>query len=177
MKNIFKKILIVISTLLILLLVLMFAMGKSYHFEKSIIINASPEEVYQHVNSSKKFNHWNPWFDLDPNINVEYSGEDGKVGEQYCWKGNDKVGEGCHQILSLVPDQIVKTKMMFKKPFESDGYSDIIVSKDGNSSKVTWTLDCELDYPMNLMKLMMDQGMDDSYSKGLSKLKTLVEKK
>ncbi|MGV0945581.1 hypothetical protein ACTS91_14780 [Empedobacter falsenii] len=50
-----------------------------------------------------------------------------------------------------------------------------MLTKEGNGTKITWSMDCELDYPMNLMKLMMDSQMEKSYGKGLDKLKKLVE--
>ena len=66
--------------------------------------------------------------------------------------------------------------MLFEKPFESDATSDLILTPQGNSTKVTWTMDCELDYPMNLMKFFIDRQMDKSYGSGLQKLKVLAEK-
>ena len=44
--------------------------------------------------------------------------------------------------------------MLFEKPFESDASSDVVLSKEGNGTKVTWSMDCELDYPMNLIELL-----------------------
>ena len=113
---------------------------------------------------------------LDPNLKVTYTGTSGQVGDRYCWVGNDEVGEGCHEITALVPNQKVATKMLFKKPFESDATSDLLFSAEGNATKVTWNMDCELDYPMNLMKLFMDGQMDKSYGGGLQKLKEISEK-
>lgn len=175
MKKTLKFLGLALLGLLVILTIAMFIMGKEYHFEKSIVINATPEKVYQHINSSKKFNQWNPWMDSDPNIKVTYSGQEGQVGDTYCWIGNDEVGEGCHEFLELTPNKGQKTKMTFKKPFESVGYSDVKLTTEGSGTKVTWTLDCDLDYPMNLMKIMMDSGMNDSYGKGLDKLKKIVE--
>ena len=171
-----KKLLYILLAIIALVVVAMFAMGKEYHFEKSIVINAPIEKVYSHMNSSKAFNDWNPWMDLDKNIKVTYSGTLGQVGDQYCWEGNKDVGKGCHEITGLEVNKKVSTKMMFKEPFESDATSDLVLTSEGNGTKVTWSMDCELDYPMNLMKLMMDSGMDDSYGKGLTKLKEICEK-
>ena len=174
--KILKKVLWSIAILIGVLVIAMFAIGKKYHFETSIVINAPIEKVYEQASSSKKFNEWNPWMSLDPNLKLTYSGNQGQVGDEYCWDGNDDVGQGCHVITALVPNQKIATKMMFKKPFESDATSDVVLTKEGNTTKVVWNMDCELDYPMNLMKLMMDYQMEDSYGKGLKKLKELSEK-
>lgn len=172
MKN-FLKILLAIVAILI---IVMFLMGKAYHFEKSIVINAPVEKVYAQINSTKAINQWNPWMKLDPNLKVTYSGNPGQIGDKYCWEGNDEVGSGCQEITALVPNQKQSTKMIFYKPFESDATSNIILTPEGNSTKVTWDMDCELDYPMNLMKLFMDGQMDKSYGDGLNALKAISEK-
>ena len=162
--------------ILAILIIAMFIIGKKYHFEKSIVINAPIEKVWGNVNSSKAFNQWNPWMKLDPNLKLTYTGNQGEIGDQYCWEGNDEVGQGCHEITSIVPNQKVGSKMMFKKPFESDASSDVVLSKEGNGTKVTWSMDCELDYPMNLMGFFISGEMDKSYGSGLNALKAISER-
>lgn len=171
-----KKFLKILLAIVAILIIVMFLMGKAYHFEKSIVINAPVERVYAQINSTKAINQWNPWMKLDPNLKVTYSGNPGQIGDKYCWEGNDEVGSGCQEITALVPNQKQSTKMIFYKPFESDATSNIILTPEGNSTKVTWDMDCELDYPMNLMKLFMDGQMDKSYGDGLNALKAISEK-
>ncbi len=172
-----KTLLKVLGGIILVVVLLMLVIGKSYHYEKTIVIDASPEKVYTHISSSKAFNEWNPWLDLDPNIKIEYKGTQGEVGDEYCWLSeNENTGEGCHKILELMPNKGVKTQMTFKKPFENVSYSKIVLEEQGGKTKVTWDMDTELPYPMNLMKLMMDGNMDESYGKGLERLKALSEK-
>ena len=143
-----KKFVKVLLAIVAILVIVMFAIGKKYHFETSTVINAPAEKVWKNMSSMKAFNQWNPFMDFDPNVKVVYSGNSGQVGE----------------------------KMLFEKPFESDATSDLILIPEGNATKVTWTMDCELDYPMNLMKFFMDGQMEKSYGSGLKKLKGFVEK-
>lgn len=171
-----KKLLKILLAIAAVLIITMLVMGKAYHFEKSIVINAPAEKVYSHINSTKSFNEWNPWMKLDPNLKLTYSGNPGEIGDKYCWDGNKDVGSGCQEITALVPNQKQTTKMIFYKPFESDATSNIILTAEGNATKVTWDMDCELDYPMNLMKLFMDSQMDKSYGEGLKALKVIAEK-
>ena len=56
--------------------------GKQYHFETSMVMNAPIEKVYEQASSSKKFNEWNPWMDLDPNLKLTYSGTQGQPGDE-----------------------------------------------------------------------------------------------
>lgn len=171
-----KKTLKILLAIVAVVIIVMFVMGKSYHFEKSIVINAPLDKVYAHLNNTKSINEWNPWMKLDPTIKVKYSGNSGQVGDKYCWEGNEESGSGCQEITALVPNQKQSTKMIFYKPFESEATSDLILTPEGSATKVTWTMDCELDYPMNLMKLFMDSQMGKSYDSGLNALKALAEK-
>ena len=66
--------------------------------------------------------------------------------------------------------------MIFKKPFEIDASSDVVLSKEGNGTKVTWGMDCELDYTMNLMGFFMSGEMDKSYGSELNALKAISER-
>lgn len=173
-----KKILYVLLALIAIIVVAMFVIGEKYHFEKSMVINAPAEKVYQQINSTKAFNQWNPWMKLDPNMKVEYSGTQGQIGDKYCWDSqDDNAGAGCQTIVELVPNQKQKTQMDFKRPFEDTSYSEIILTKEGNATKVTWTLDANMEYPKNLMTIFMDGAMDKSYGEGLASLKKICEAK
>ena len=171
-----KKLLKILAAIIGVLLIVMIIMGKSYHYEKSIVINAPVEKIYANVDNTKSINQWNPWMKLDPSIKVKYSGKPGQVGDQYCWEGNEESGSGCQEITALIPNQKQSTRMQFFKPFESVATSDVFLVSEGNSTKVTWTVDAELDYPMNLMKFFMDQQMEKSYQSGLKVLKAISER-
>ena len=172
-----NKILYILLALIALVLIAMFAVSEKYHFEKSIVINAPAEKVYSHINSVKAFNQWNPWLDLDPAMKIEYSGNQGQIGDRYCWDStNDDAGAGCQEIVELVPNKKQKTRMEFKRPFEDTSYSEVILTPQGNQTRVTWTLESELERPMNLMAVFMNSAMDESYGKGLTKLKEIAER-
>lgn len=172
-----KKALYVLLGIIAVIAIAIFVTPEKYKFEKSIVINAPAEKVYQNISSTKAFNQWNPWLKLDPNIKLDYSGTQGEIGDRYCWDSKvDDAGAGCQEIVELIPNQKQKTKMEFKRPFEDTSYSEVILTPEGNGTKVTWTLDSELERPMNLMRFFMDGMMDKSYGEGLVKLKEISEK-
>ncbi|WP_372474086.1 SRPBCC family protein [Capnocytophaga sp. ARDL2] len=176
MKKIFLGLGIAILVIIVGLGIAAIAVDKNYHYEKSIVIKAPIEKVYENIRSSKAFNQWNPWLELDSNFTLEYLGTQGEIGDTYCWESQDEnVGTGCHKIVELFPNQGVKTQMDFKKPFENTSYSSIKLEETTEGTKLTWDMDTELPYPLNLMKSSMDKSMDDSYGKGLEKLKNLCE--
>ncbi len=172
-----KKFLYVLLALVASVVIAMFVVSEKYHFEKSIVINAPADKVYSHISSTKAINEWNPWLKIDPNMPITYTGTQGSVGDRYCWDSkDDNAGAGCQEIVELVPNSRQKTRMEFKRPFEDTSYSEVILTPQGNQTKVTWTLDSELERPMNLMSLFMDGRMDESYGEGLAKLKEISEK-
>lgn len=177
MKTFLKIIGGILGLLVLYVVVALLFFGNQYHFEKSIVINAPKEKVWHHVNSSKAFNQWNPWMKLDKTMKIEYSGIPGEVGDKYCWDSkNDDAGAGCQEIKELVVNEKQKTEMIFKKPFEGQAFSDIILSSEGNGTKVTWSMDTEQDAMMKIIRPMMDYQMGKSYGEGLDALKVLAEK-
>lgn len=176
MKKFFKIIGIIVLLIAIYAAVAMLAFGKEYHYEKSIVINAPKEKVWQQISSMKAFNQWNPWMKLDPTMKINYTGNSGEVGDKYCWDSkNDDAGAGCQEIKELVLNQKQKTEMIFIKPFEGQATSEIMLSSEGNSTKVTWTMDTEQDAMIKVMRPIMDYQMGKSYAEGLDNLKKLAE--
>lgn len=177
MKTFLKIIGVIILLLIVYVAVAMLAFGKNYHYEKSMVINAPQEKVWQQISSMKAFNQWNPWMKLDPSMKLTYSGIAGEVGDKYCWDSkNNDAGAGCQEIKELVAGQKQKTEMIFKRPFAGQATSEITLSPEGTGTKVTWTLDTEQDPMMKIMRPMMDYQMGKSYEEGLNNLKNLVEK-
>lgn len=176
-----KKLAKIIGVLLLLVVIYavgaILILGNKYHFEKSIVIHAPNEQVWQQVSSMKSFNQWNPWLKIDRNMSIVYIGNSGQVGDKYCWDSKvDEAGAGCQEIKELIPNQKQKTEMIFKKPFDGQAISEIILSPEGNNTKVTWTMDTEQDAMMKIMRPMMDYQMGKSYGEGLENLRALLEK-
>ena len=177
MKKFFKIMLWFFAIVFIVLTVTMFILGKKYHYEKSITINAPQDKIWTHMNSMKALNEWSPFMSLDPNMKQTYSGTSGEVGDTFKWESDKKeAGTGEQKLIEIVPGQKIKTSLHFIKPNEGQGTSNIILTAEGNQTKVTWDMDTEMNYPTNLMKLFMDSFMDEAYTKGLNKLKEISEK-
>ncbi len=172
MKNFLK----IVFVFLAIVVVAMLVIGEKYHYEKSIVINAPVEKVWQNVNSMKVVNSWSPFMDYDKNMKQTYSGVSGQIGDTYHWSGNEQAGEGEEKITALEPNKKSSINIRFIKPFEASADADVLLEPQGNATKVTWTFDTEMNYPMNLMKLTMDSQMDKDFGKGLQKLKEISEK-
>ncbi len=83
MKTVLKIIGVVILLIVLYAIIVVLAFGNNYHYEKSMVINAPKEKIWQQVSSMKAFNQWNPWMKLDPSMKIVYSGNTGEVGDKY----------------------------------------------------------------------------------------------
>ncbi len=176
MKKFLKILGIILAIFIAYCVIAMLFFDSKCHNEKSVVINAPKEKVWQNVNSMKAFNTWNPWMKYDPNLVVTYNGTSGEIGDSYHWKGNDDVGEGKQEITAIVPMEKISSKMQFIKPMEDTATSDLLLATENGGTKVTWTIDFEIEPYFKPMKPMMDYQMNKAYSEGLAKLKELSEK-
>jgi uncharacterized protein YndB with AHSA1/START domain len=174
MKTLLKIIGIIILLVIVYAVIAMLAFSKEYHYEKSVVINAPKEKVWQHVGSLKAYNTWDPFSKEVKNITITYSGEGDRMGDSYHWKGDDSEGE--QSITEIAPNEKMVTKLHFIKPFEGDAKGTFILTPEGSGTKVTWMIDNELNTMMKIMKPMMNSNMDKMFGQGLGDLKKLAEK-
>lgn len=174
MKTLLKFIGIIILLVVIYAVIAMLAFSKDYHYEKSVVINAPKEKVWQYAGSLKGYNTWDPFSKEIKNFSVTYSGEGHTIGDSYHWKGDDSEGE--QSITEIVPNEKLGTQLHFIKPFEGTAKSNIVLTPEGSGTKVTWMIDNELNTFMKIMKPMMDSNMDKMFGQGLEDLKKLSEK-
>ncbi|AZB23149.1 MULTISPECIES: SRPBCC family protein [Chryseobacterium] len=174
MKTLLKFIGIIILLIIVYAVIAMLAFSKDYHYEKTVVINAPKEKVWQYVGSLKGYNMWDPFSKEIKNIKITYSGEGTKMGDSYHWKGDDSEGE--QAIMETVPNEKMVTQLHFIKPFEGNAKGTFVLTPEGNGTKVTWMIDNELNTMMKIMKPMMDSNMDKMFGQGLGDLKKLAEK-
>ncbi|SDQ74712.1 Uncharacterized conserved protein YndB, AHSA1/START domain [Chryseobacterium soldanellicola] len=175
MKTILKILGVIILLAVLYVVFAMIAFSKDYHFERSVVINAPKEKVWQHVGSTKAFNEWNPFAKADKNIVITYSGTPGTVGDSYHWKGNDQVGEGEQSVTEVIPNQKLSSTLHFIKPWDGVANGSFVLTPEGSGTKVTWTMDNELTTMMKVMKPMMDSQMGKMFDQGLGDLKKISE--
>lgn len=174
MKTFLKIIGIILLLLIAYSVIAVLTFSNNYHYEKSVVINAPKDKVWQYVGSLKGYNMWDPFSKEIRDISITYSGDGDKVGDSYHWKGDESEGE--QSITEIVPNEKMMTKLHFIEPFEGNAKAVFIVSQEGSGTKVTWAIDNELNSMMKIMKPMMGSNMEKMFSQGLGDLKKLSEK-
>lgn len=179
--KILKILLITFVGIILILLIVSFFLPAKFHTQRSLHMNAKPEQVFKLINNFKNWDQWDPWHLKDTLAQKNYNEIAEGKGASYSWKSKvDEVGEGTLTIIESVPNQKVQNEMQFK----GMGYSrsDFLIEPGDSGITLTWSMDTEgkgisvLMKPLwKIMCLMMDKFVGPEYEKGLKNIKEIVE--
>jgi uncharacterized protein YndB with AHSA1/START domain len=144
--------------------------------ERSIAIDAPPEQIFSHINSMQAFDKWSPWSGLDPELVQSFSGPGTGIGNRMEWRSDDpRVGTGSQKIVASVPNERVETELDFGEMGTATSWQ-VLEPVDGETL-VTWGLLADMgNSPIGrYMGLMMDRWVGADYERGLVRLKDIVE--
>ena len=112
-----KRVIIGLVTLIVLIVVIGFLLPRQVHVERSIVINAPQAQLFEALNSFKRFNEFSPWAALDPNTQYTYEGPESGVGAKMSWVSNDPdLGSGTNEIVESRAPDLIRTKTQFRRP-------------------------------------------------------------
>ena len=146
---------------------------KDFRVERSIEMNATPEAVFDQVNTLKSWSAWSPWVARDATIENTYSGPESGVGAKVEWT-SESSGDGTQTItLSERPTRI-ETALDFGDMGQPN--ADWTFDPSGDGVKVTWGLSGTASGPLGgYFAKMMDDMVGKDYEDGLARLKQVVE--
>lgn len=170
------KILIGLAVIIVLFLIIVALRPADYRIERSTSIAASPDVLFAQVNDQHKFNQWNPFLKLDPNVKNTYSGPDSGVGAVCSWDGNSKIGAGSATIIESKPGELVRMRMDWKRPMEGTSTVDFTFKPEGDKTVVTWAMYGRNGFIGKLFSLFMDFDKIDGpqFEQGLADLGKVV---
>jgi dienelactone hydrolase len=153
-----------------------FLLPKETEVERSALIESDPATIFEYVNNLEKFHSWSPWADMDPNMQLEFSGPERGVGASMSWSSEvPQVGNGMQRITVSEPSRRVVTALEFDGQTSSESEFELI--PEGNQTKVIWRF--RVDFGSNPVSRYVGLALDDMlgqhYDRGLEKLEHLVE--
>jgi carbon monoxide dehydrogenase subunit G len=173
--RIVTRVLIGIVVLVVALVAVGFVLPRHGHVERSIEIKAPQAQVFDMLNSFKRFNEFSPWAELDPALQYTYEGPDQGVGARMSWSSaKEDVGSGSNEIVESVSPNLVRTRVLFEgMPSEAS----FRLEPAGEDTRVTWSFDADFgaNPAMRYFGLMLDGFVGPDYEKGLAKLKQVME--
>lgn len=178
--KIFKIVLLIIGIIIAIPLTIALFTQKNYAIEREILIDKPKSEVFSYIKYIKNQSNYSKWVMIDPNVKMEYVGEDGRVGFTSKWDSeNENVGKGEQTIKGISEGEKLDLAIHFIKPFE--GLASAYISTDSITStqtKVKWGFSSTMVYPTNIFLLIMDMDkmVGDDLQVGLQNLKAVLEK-
>lgn len=178
------KILKILGGLVVLVVIalvaLIFLAPADYKVEREVTINKPRAEVFAYAKMLKNQNDWGPWVKKDPNIKLNYKGNDGEPGFVSAWESSmEDVGVGEQEIKKIDDGKRIESELRFKKPFESTSNAYMTMEDAGaGQTNVKWGFTGTMPRPFNLMLLLMDMDKEvgKDFDAGLANLKSIVEK-
>jgi hypothetical protein len=173
-----KKIAVVFFVLIVAILALAAGKPDTFHVERSVSINASPEKIVPLIDDFHNWTAWSPWETRDPLMKRTYSGPVRGKGAAYAWEGNKDVGKGRMEIAASSPASKVTINLDFVKPFEAHNVADFILEPQGGTTKVTWAMHGPSPFLSKVIHvfLSMDRMVGKDFEAGLANLKAAAEK-
>ncbi len=170
------KILIGIAIMFAALAVFISTRPDDFRVSRSASMAASAQEVFTQVNNLHNWNAWSPWVKMDPEMKQAYEGPAEGAGARNVWAGG-KSGEGSMEITESRPNELVRIKLDFVKPFKAANDVEFTFKPEGDKTVVTWTMSGKNNFVAKAIGLFMncEKMCGDQFNEGLSNMKTVVE--
>lgn len=173
-----KKILIVLVVIVVVLAVIISLRPADFRYTRSTSIAAPPAAVFAHVNDQHQWEAWSPWAKIDPAMKTSYEGPASGVGASYSWSGNNEVGEGRSTIVESHPNESIRLKLEFVRPFAGTNDVEFTFKPEGAQTVVTWTMSGKCNFMSKAVGLVIDceKMCGGQFEQGLTSLKKVVER-
>ena len=144
--------------------------------QRSAVIGAPPEVVYDHIASLRAMNVWSPWVRMDANLRLAYEGPESGVGARSAWQGPE-MGSGRLTVTAVKPDREVELRLEMLTPMEATNRVVFALVPAGAGTQVTWRMEGRNGFVAKAFGLFMDMdGMvGGTFEQGLSNLKSVAE--
>ena len=172
-----RKILIALAVIVIVLVILIALQPATFRITRSTVITAPVAKVFEQVNDLHKWDGWSPWAKLDPNMKTTHEGAPAGTGAIYSWAGNSDVGEGRMTLTESQPNELVRIKLEFIKPFAATNTTEFVFKPEADKTMVTWSMFGTNNFMAKAFGLFMnmDKMVGGDFEKGLAQLKSVAE--
>jgi hypothetical protein len=143
------------------------ALPRHVSIERTAMIDATPEAVITLAASNAGYQTFNPYKDLDPNLQVEMFGPTSGVGSGFSFESKD--GAGQQTVASVTSDQV--NFDLDLGPLGQPTQAISAVTVDG-ATQVTWTMEMDLgrNPVFRIMGLFMDGMIGPNFELGLANI-------
>lgn len=147
-----------------------------FEVERSILVDATPDRVFNHVVDPREWQRWTVWSQRDPGMQVTYAGPPFGQGARWSWVSESE-GSGSMTFTRVVPNERLGYELSFAD-FGMKSEGEILLVPAGSATRVTWTNrgDVGKNPLKRYLAAAMDRMVGPDFEAGLANLKRLVEK-
>lgn len=175
--KIVKWIFVSVVALLLAAIASTFFMSENFRVSQTQIINASPEAVYNQINTLKNWENWSYWRGLDDKMVTTYNEIPSGVGASYSWKSEKKeLGSGSLTVTASDKNYYVRSDLLF------DGYDKalseyIIKPTDDGNTELTSAMNSDTKgiFSKLMARIMMKPMMLKSFKAGAEKMNAYLK--
>jgi hypothetical protein len=149
-----------------------------FRIERSAMVDAPLEVVFQNLDDFHRWGAWSPWEKLDPDMAREYAGPKSGEGASYHWRGKGDVGEGRMTITKSQPPRRLSIRLEFMAPMVATNEVVFDVSPHiAGTTEVRWAMSGRNGFMAKAAGLFMniDALVGGDFEKGLADLKRVSE--
>lgn len=168
---------IVILLIIVVVCVVIASRPSAFRITRSVTVSGPASAVFVQVNDFRRWDRWSPWEKLDPATKKSYEGPGAGAGARYAWAGNSKVGEGRMTITESRPNELIRIRLEFLKPFRATHTTDFTFKQEGDRTIVTQSMYGNNNFLGKAITLVMNQDrmIGTMFEKGLAELKSVAE--
>jgi hypothetical protein len=170
--KILKNIVIVLVVLVAVLALVGMLLPRVSKVERSTVVQAPAEVIFDQVNDLKKNEAWSPW--KDPTMKLTYGPVTEGKGAVSSWSSKD-MGNGTMTIVESVPSSAIDVDLDFGSMGRAKALWTFASGGDGVKVTETMTSDAGMNPFKRLMSLMSDKMVGPYFEKGLASLKQISE--
>jgi hypothetical protein len=139
-------------------------------------IPGGPASVFPYLDDLHKFLEWSPWAKLDPTMKLTYGVPASGNGAHFSWAGNGKAGTGKLTITESRPNDLVRCRIDFFKPFSCTNTHEFVLKSEGTQTIATWSASGKAPFFFKLILVFVscDTMMGKDLELGLNNLKAVV---
>jgi len=172
-----KKILIGIAVVIALFVILILTRPSEFSVSRSATMDVTPAAVFSQLNDFHKWEAWSPWAKMDPNAKNSFDGPTSGEGAKFAWDGNSDVGAGNMTITESVPNDHVRIRLEFIRPFAGVNDTLFTIKPVGDKTNVSWTMSGKYNFIGKAISLFMDcdKMVGPQFEKGLANMEAAAK--
>jgi hypothetical protein len=170
--KILKKIAIGFIALIVVFAAIGLLIPRVSSVERSLVIQAPAEVIFQQVNDLKRNEAWSPW--KDSTMKISYGPVTEGKGASYSWQ-SEQMGKGTQTIEESVPASLIKIDLDFGSMGKAKAAWNFTPEGDGVKVTQSMTSDAGMNPAKRWMSLLTDKMVGPFFEKGLASLKQVSE--